>query len=185
MEGSEEGVGEFVVAGGEAAKLFELVEEAFDAVALAIACRIVREFFAARVEGRDDGFDPVHRQAFPDAIRVVAFVQNDRLEDIFCGQAFIERLELSAVMSVACAQVERDRAVFVDRRRVDFGGESAPRAAQSLITGVFFGAPAACGCARTVVESISRSRASAKGSVCKFCQSRRQTPRASQRRKRM
>jgi hypothetical protein len=43
VDGGEKDFGEFVVAGGEAAKLFALVEEAFDAVAVALAaCRTFR-----------------------------------------------------------------------------------------------------------------------------------------------
>ncbi len=48
MECGEESFGQFVVAGGEAAKLFELVEEALDAIAAAIEFSVKGRFGAAR-----------------------------------------------------------------------------------------------------------------------------------------
>ena len=71
----EEGFRQLVVAGGEAAKLFELVEEAFDAVAAAIEFLVVGELFGAAADRGDDGLDAVERETLPDAIGVVAFVE--------------------------------------------------------------------------------------------------------------
>jgi len=66
---------EFVVTRGDAAKLLELIEEAFDAVTLTVKFLVVEWFHAAAAGGWDYGRDTVTSQAFPDAIRIVAFVQ--------------------------------------------------------------------------------------------------------------
>jgi hypothetical protein len=81
--------------------------------------------------------------------------------------------------------VKSRAATFIDRSGMNLGAQSPARAAQSLIGAVFFGAPAACRCARTVVASIKREQAWAKRSDWSNCHSRRQTPRSSQRRNRM
>ena len=113
------------------------------------------------------------------------YFEGGKLQHVVHLQAFVEGFKLPAIVGVAGGQVEGDCAVFVERGRVDLGAPAPTRAAQSLVAAVFFGAPAACGWARTVVESKSTPGAPAKGSACRFFQSRCQTPRASQRRKRM
>ena len=182
---SEEGFGELVVAGGEAAKLFELVEESLDAVATAVAFLVVRWFSAARAHRWNHRLDPIASEAFSDAISVVTFVERGKLQHVVGVEAFVEGFKLPTVMGLAGGQVERDRAIFVEGGGVDFRAPAPARAAQSLVAAVFFCAPAACGCARTVVESKSRPRAPAKDSAGRFFHKRAQTPRASQRRKRM
>ncbi len=144
---------------------FELVKEAFDAVAPAVEFLVVGQLLAPAADGRNDGFNPVGSQALADAVGIVTFVERGELKDVLRVEAFIEGLKLPAIVRLACGQVERDRAVFVERGGVDFGGEAPARAAQSLVAAVFFGAPAACGWARTVVESTSTPRAPAKGSA--------------------
>ncbi len=79
MERGQESFGQLVVACGEAAKLFELVEEALDPIAPAIKFLIKGRLGAARGERRDDGGDPVQSQARADAVRVVTAVQDGRL----------------------------------------------------------------------------------------------------------
>ncbi len=185
MEGGAKGFGQFVVAGGYPAELFELVEITLHPIAFPVEGLVVRDFLTPRTEGRNDRFDSIEGQPFADPIRIVASIQGDRLQDILLLQALVEAFKLAAIMGLACRQVEGDAAIFVDRGRVDFGAPASTRAAQSLLRTVFFGAPAACGWARTVVESMNKARASAKRSRCKFCHKRTHTPRASQRRKRM
>lgn len=165
--------------------MFELVEEAFDAVAATIKEFVAGRFLAARAHWRDDRFDAVGGEALADAVGVVASIERGELQNVVRVEAFVEGFKLPPVVGLAWSQVERDGAVFVEGRRVDLGGEPSARASQSLLRPVFFGAPAACWCARTVVESRSKPRASAKGAACSFFHNRCQTPRASQRRKRM
>lgn len=121
MDGGLESNGEFVVAGRQATKLFELIEKALDAVALAVARGVEGQPPAAGGQRRDHRLDPIQGQARANAIGIVAAVEHGGFEDVFFGQAFGERFELPAVVGLARAQVERDGAVFVEGRRVDLG----------------------------------------------------------------
>ena len=49
-------------------------------------------------------------------------------------------------MTLPCRQDDRDAGAFIATAGMDFGGQAAPRAAQSLcgVPAVFFNAPAAC-----------------------------------------
>ena len=162
-----------------------LAQEALKAVAAAIKGFVVGQFLAAGADRRDDWRNAVDGQAVADAVGVITFVEGRKLQDVVRVEAVVEGFKLPSIVGLAGGQMERDGAVFVESRRVDFGGEPPARAPQSLLGAIFFGAPAACGCARTVVESRSKPRAWAKGSACRFFHKRGQTPRASQRRKRM
>ena len=117
---------------------------------------IVREFAGA---GWDRGYHRLHSvvtQALTNAVGIIAFVHRGRFEHIVGIQALIERFKLAAVVGMPGREMEGDAAIFVNRRRVDFRAQSSTRAPQSLVAAVFFGAPAACWWARTVVESINR-----------------------------
>ena len=63
-----------VGAGGDATELFDLVEKAFDAVALAVERRVAGEFLAPRGDRRNDRFDAIGGRAFANAVRSIAFV---------------------------------------------------------------------------------------------------------------
>jgi hypothetical protein len=142
--GGEEGFGQFVVARSDAAKLFEFVEKALDAVTTPIKGFVAGRFLAAGADGRDDRFDSVQGQALANALGVVALVESGELRDVVRVEAFVKSFKLPAIVGLAGAQVEGERTVFVEGRRVDFGGEASARAPQSLLRPVFFGAPAAC-----------------------------------------
>src|SRR5262249_48872240 len=81
---------------------------------------------------------------------------------------------------LAGRQDQGDRQTESDDRCVDFGAESTATAAQrfGFRTAVFWGAPAACWCARITVESkLSHSRSGS----CKDSYTRCQTPLRDQR----
>lgn len=59
VDGGEEGVAQFVVAGGDAPEVFHFVEEALDAIAPPVALLVVGWLLAARAYGRDDRLDAV------------------------------------------------------------------------------------------------------------------------------
>ena len=79
-----------------------------------------------------------------DVLCAVTLVESGGGDDVLRVDAFVERLELSAIVSVTRRQMESHCAVFVYGDRMDLGGETTPRASQSLLWTVFFGAPAAC-----------------------------------------
>jgi hypothetical protein len=144
VDGGAEGFGQLVVACGDAAELFELIEEALDAVAPPIEALVVGEFLAAGAEGRNNRLETIEGEALPDAIGVVTSVEGGGLQDIVRVEAFVEAFKLPPIMGLAGSQVQGYRAVLVDGGRVDLRAEAPARAAQSLVGAVFFGAPAAC-----------------------------------------
>ena len=75
MECGKESFGQLVIAGGDTAKLFELVKEALDAVAASIEELVASQFFAARADRRDHRLNAVAGQTLADAIGIVAFVE--------------------------------------------------------------------------------------------------------------
>ena len=75
-EGSE-GLDGFAVSGGEAAEVFELVEAAFDAVALFVEFPIVGALLFAIAFGRDDGAGAQAMRLRDQNIGVVASVGDD------------------------------------------------------------------------------------------------------------
>jgi hypothetical protein len=164
MESGEEGFAQLVVAGGNATEVFDLVEKAFHAVAFLVEGFVLRELFAAGAHRGNDGLHAVQGQAFADAVGVIAFVQRRRLQDVVRIKGVLQTLKLAAIMGLAFRQVKGCAATFIDRGGMNLGAQSPARAAQSLVRAVFFGAPAACCCARTVVESMKRWQAWAKRS---------------------
>jgi len=72
MKGSQEIGGTPVVAGGDVAEMFELVEEAFDTVAQAVSQRVVRDDELARAQGGDDGVGSGGVDELAQGIAVVA-----------------------------------------------------------------------------------------------------------------
>ena len=144
MDGRKEGFAQFVVAGGDAAKLFEFVEKAFDAIPFAIVVLVVGDLFAACADGRDDGLDAIERQTFANAIRIVTFIERRELKDVVWRKAFVEAFKLAAIVCLSRGEVQGHAAVLVNGGRVQLGRQAPTRAAQSLVETVFFGAPAAC-----------------------------------------
>lgn len=102
MEGRAEGFGQLVVACGDPAELFELMEKPFDPIALPVERLVVRNFLTPRAQRWNDRFDPIERQTFANPVCIVAFIQRRRLKDIVLRQAFVERFKLATVVGLAC-----------------------------------------------------------------------------------
>lgn len=85
-----------------------------------------------------DRGDTFIAEALSDAVSIIAFVQDRVLQDIVGIQAFVKTLELSAIVSLPRRQMQGDTAIFVNRRRVNFGRQPATRASQSLAAAGFF-----------------------------------------------
>ncbi len=124
--------------------MLELIEKALDAVALTVEFLVEGEHPATSRDRGDDRLDAFVGQAFPDAVGIVTSAPDGVLQHMLGGQAFVEAFKLPSIVGLARGQMEGDAAVFIDRRGVDLGRQSAARASQSLIPGVFLGAPAAC-----------------------------------------
>ena len=124
--------------------MFELIEKALDAIALTVERLVEGQDTTARGQRRDHRFDPLIAETFADAVGIIAPIQQGVFNYVLSLQAFVEGFELAAIVGLPRRQMEGDATVLIDRRRVNFGRQSATRASQSLVAGVFFGAPAAC-----------------------------------------
>ena len=101
--------------------MFELVEEALDAIASAIEFLIKGRFARARGQRRDDGSNPVAGQARADTVGIVAAIEDSRLQHVVGGKAFVEAFKLPAIVRLPGREVQSDGAVFIQGGGMDFG----------------------------------------------------------------
>ena len=141
MEHGEEVAGGFVVAGGEATEVLELVEAALDDVAGAVEHGI--EASAAEASGLDHGdVDAAALGAgkLGEPGGVVALVGDQRAAAQRAGD---ETARGGDVVDLAGGQRQAQRQAAAVDQRVELGGQPAPRAADRLGP-PFLRAPAAC-----------------------------------------
>jgi hypothetical protein len=139
LDAGEEISGEFVVACGDRTKVLEFVEEALDEVALAIE----REIATARRLAV--GLRRNHRRDVAPGERVDEWVG---VEGLVAKQrpwidSVQQRLRASQIVSLSGREHHFDGISERIDQDVDFGGQSAARAADRLLA-VFFRAPALC-----------------------------------------
>ena len=147
MDASEKIAGEFVVARGDCAKMLEFVEEALDQVALAIERKIASTRLLAIGLWGSPG-DPASLERCDEGVGVEGLVAQQRPG----LDTFQQRLRASQVVRLTRREHHLDRIAESIDQSVDFGGQSAARAADRLLA-VFFRAPALCWWARTMVAS--------------------------------
>ena len=140
LDAGEEISGELVVTRGYAAEVLELVEEALDEVALALEREIAGAEALAVGLGRDHRGDAPLGQAVDEPIGVEGLVADQsggvgRLGQRFCA---------CQIMRLARREHQFDGIAQGIDERVDFGGQSAARAADGLRFAPFFRAPALC-----------------------------------------
>ena len=149
MDAGEKADGEFVVAGGDCAKLLEFVEESLNEVALGIKSEIARQrCFAARMR-RNHGDDLPLGKLREEGVGVVGHVADQRLRVGLCEQ----RLCPGEVVGFSWREQDFDRIAERVDECVNLCAQSAARSADRL-RAVFFLAPALCWWARTMVASI-------------------------------
>lgn len=144
MDHGEEGEGMLFVTGGDAAELFQLIEEAFDAIALRVVGFVIRDRRDAIGSAGDDGLDAIAGQEVADGVGIVSFVQGCKFEHVVFRKVTMDRAKLRTIACLARSQLDDNGPIFIDGRRMDFGGQPAAGSAQRRIDPVFFGAPAAC-----------------------------------------
>ena len=137
---------ELVVSRGNATELFELVEQPLDLLSHFVLLGIVMNHLASIRSGRDNGLNPQRCQKSADGIAVVCLVHDHRHHSRQRRHPLPHRLEPRRIVTLSPTQLERYAGAFVDAGGVQLGGQSAPRATQSLgrLSAVFFKAPAAC-----------------------------------------
>ena len=121
------------------AEVLELIEEAFDEVALAVERVIARPGDLAIGRRRDDGSNSPLGEDLDEAVGIVAFVTN---QSLWIG-VVDQRFGASKIMGLARREHQLDGIAQGIDEGVNFGGQSATRSADRLRT-VFFRAPAEC-----------------------------------------
>lgn len=134
MDASEEGAGEFVEACGDAAILLQLVEEAFDEVALAVKREVRFARLFAIGPRRDDRRDASRLERLDEGVGVVTSVADECLG----LEVFEQWLGLCDVGRLS--RCERDGNRIAERvdNGVDLRCQAAARTADGLGLAVFF-----------------------------------------------
>lgn len=177
MNERQEGCCEFVVARGDASELLDATEETLDQIAALVDMPVERAGVESVRARWNDRLAALRRNRFDEGIRIVALVGDDELGRLILNQ----RCRLLDVGDLPGRENDPQWIAQGIDGHVQFGGQSAPRAADFLLAG-FFGAPAECWWARTMVESMNRCSMSA--SPCSAVATRSQTPFSRQRAKR-
>ena len=140
MKHVEERSGELIVAGGDSTVDFQMTDQTFDAVALAIDPLVPADWrFAVRAR-RDHRPHAGLAEAVSNCVAVVALV-GDQVAGPRFGER-MERFELRAVGRFAAGEMEGEREAGGITETMNFTGEPAPRTAKSLSASPPF-APAA------------------------------------------
>jgi hypothetical protein len=158
--------------------MLDFIDEPLDQIAVPVDVRVIGDCLRARPAWRDHGFSTGIGNAGTKAIGVVTLVGEQVLET----KAFDQAFGLDDVVDLAWRQDEPNRIAESVNADVDFGTQAAARTPDRLIFASPFLAPAACWCARTMVESMIRYSKS--GSSTRASKMRCQTPFLAQRRKR-
>ena len=159
--------------------MLELVEEAFDEVALAIDAPVNRAMDQPLSGRRNVGSRAARPDQFEERVGVVAAVGND-MAALQTGKQMWCRPQ---VVSLTGGQHESHRQAVLIDKGVDLGAQSSTRATDGVIFALFFLAPAACWWARMIelsIKAIEWGDLAAK--VSKICT---QTPALAQRLKRL
>jgi hypothetical protein len=175
VDGRQEIGGRLLVAAGDGAKAFDVMEEALNGTAKAVqAARLATPVVFPRRIHSDDGFHSSTADGSHDRIRVVPSVCNQRCTGGMSNQVFRFR----RVVLLAGREDDVERFAFRRRDRVDLGGKTSSRTAQMIALDPPF-PPAASWCARTTVPSMREPTSSSTRSVLKTCsQTRRFAHRA-------
>ena len=140
MEEADEVAGGFFVACGDAAVVFESIDEAFDQIAASVEVFLDAASDTSYFQGGDHG--PTAAAAnFPDQFVVVVGLVGD---DILGTMVRQQRIGLATVVLLAGRQPQLDRTPLRVDRDVNLGAESAARASQRFVLFFSSAAPAAC-----------------------------------------
>ncbi len=170
--------GELVVTSGDATKMFDAIEEAFDDVSSSIQHAAVPTFGLSIRARRDNGLRARRADGVHEGVRVVTFVSNHGTR----AQMLDQFVRTRNVRDLSFSDNHSQRPPgFIDGQ-MQLGRQSSARAAERL-RAAFFRAPAECWCARTMVESISTRLISVSSDTA--CATRSHTPLRRHREKRM
>jgi hypothetical protein len=153
--------------------VLDLVDEAFDQVTLLVEGLVVRNSLRSRAAGRNHGFGAAFCDSGAKPVGIIALVG----KHVFAGKAADESLGLANVVDLAWSQDEADGIAESVDADIDLGAQAAARTPDRLIFAPPLWAPAACWCARTMVESMIRySRSGSKPNAVKDASKRLSFP---------
>jgi hypothetical protein len=139
MNERQEGLGEFVVARGDASELLDAAEEALDQIAVLVDMPIERTRVDSVGAWRDDRLAALRGNCRHEGIRIVALVGHDELGGLILNQ----RGGLLDVGDLSCREDDAQWIAQGIHGDMQLGGQSAARAADFLLPR-FFWAPAEC-----------------------------------------
>ena len=139
MNSGKEISGKFVVACGDSAEVFELVEEALDEIAFAVERVVACPLHFAVGLWRDYRGDFVLGESLDQRIGVVGLIGE---QGAWIG-AVDQRLRAGQIVRLPRRKHQFDRIAQGIDQGMDFGGQSAAGSADRLLA-VFFRAPALC-----------------------------------------
>src|ERR1700756_3039170 len=158
--------------------MLDFINESLDQIALAVSVFVVRDGLRSRAARWDHGLGAPFCGAGAKTIRVINHISQQLLEREPADQVF----GLENVVRLPRGQDEADGIAKSIHADVDLRTQAAARMPDPLILAPPFFAPAACWCARTMVESMMRYSKS--GNSINASKSRFQTPFFAHRRKR-
>jgi hypothetical protein len=131
--------------------MFDFIEETFDQVPLLVPMAVVFPRLFAVLTGRDYRFCFFLCNQLQEFFRVIRTIRNYPLKIKIRNQT----IRLGDVMTLPSGQEKPQRIAQGIYTGVDLGAKSAPTAPERLafLSALFFDAPAAQGCARTMVLS--------------------------------
>lgn len=143
--------------------MLDFVEETFDQMPLLIPMAVIFARFFTVLAGRDHRFGLSFCNQDQEFFRVIRTIRNDPLKIKRRNQA----IRLGDIMALPAGQQKTQRVAQGIYAGVDLGAEPAPAASKRLtfLPTAFFEAPAAQGCARTMV--LSSKICSISGSLAK------------------
>lgn len=131
--------------------MFDFIEETFNQVPFLVQVGVVFAWFFAVLARWDYRFGLFRRNQDQEFLRVIRAIRDHPLKIQIGNQVF----RLGDIMALPAGQEKAQRIAQCIYAGVDLGAEPAPAASERLVflPTVFFDAPAAQGCARTMVLS--------------------------------
>jgi hypothetical protein len=146
MNKSKKGMAQFLIARCNASKLFEFIEESFDLLTESVEVLIIVYMYSTVALGRDDRDNVTLAELLSDIIAVITLI-HDRMRQLLLLRHLRKHgFKHWALMTLSFCEHKSNTGVFIYTAGMDFGGQTTPRASQSLcgVPPFFFNAPAAC-----------------------------------------
>ena len=140
MNQRQKGLAQLLISCRNTAKLFEVIEEPVHLLASLVEGFIIVERGSTMALGRYHRHDVLRNELLSDAIAVIPLVPQRLGQRWLWWHLGEHRRKDGTLMTVACREDYGDARAFIATAGMDFGGQAAARAAQSLcgVPAVFF-----------------------------------------------